>query len=50
MGKKTATHTAVCVPMQQSCMFFTCTQEPKMQLKKKRKEELNGFANKLDER
>ena len=25
----------MCVPMQLSCMFFTCTPKPKMQLKKK---------------
>ena len=30
-GRKAAHHTATCVPMQQSCMFFTCTQKPKMQ-------------------
>ena len=35
-----ANHTATCVPMQQSCMFFTCTPKPKMQLKK------NGFDKK----
>ena len=28
-----ANHIAIYVPMQQSCMFFTCTPEPKMQLK-----------------
>ena len=26
-----ANHIAMCVPMQQSCMFFTCTPKPKMQ-------------------
>ena len=35
MGRKAANHTAMCVPMQQSYMFFTCTLKPKMQLKKK---------------
>ena len=30
-GEKAANHTAMCVPMQQSCMFFTCTPKPKMQ-------------------
>ena len=33
-GEKAANHTAVCVPMQLSCMFFTCTPKPKMQLNK----------------
>ena len=32
-GEKEAKHTAMCVPMQLSCMFFTCTPKPKMQLK-----------------
>ena len=32
-----ANHTDMCVPMQQSYMFFTCTPKPKMQLKKKKK-------------
>ena len=26
-----ANHTATYVPMQQSCMFYTCTPEPKVQ-------------------
>ena len=30
-GRKAANHTAMCVPMQLSCMFFTCTPKPKMQ-------------------
>ena len=30
-GEEAANHTAMCVPMQQSCMFFTCTPKPKMQ-------------------
>ena len=30
-GRKTANHTATCVPMQLSCMFCTCTPKPKMQ-------------------
>ena len=34
-GRKAAKHTAMCVPMQLSCMFCTCTPKPKMQLKKK---------------
>ena len=32
-GKKAAKHTAMCVPMQLSCMFCTCTPKPKMQQK-----------------
>ena len=36
-GRKAAHHTATCVPMQLSCMFFTCILKPKMQLKKKEK-------------
>ena len=35
-GRKAANHIAMYVPMQQSCMFFTCTPEPKVQFKKKR--------------
>ena len=38
IGRKAANHTAMCVPVQQSCMFFTCTPKPKMQFKKKEKE------------
>ena len=38
IGDGAANHTAMCVPMQQSCMFFTCTPKPKMQVKKKEKE------------
>ena len=34
MGRKAANHTAMCVPMQQSCMFSTCTLKPKMQFLK----------------
>ena len=34
IGDGEANHTAMCVPMQQSCMFCTCTPKPKMQLKK----------------
>ena len=30
-GRKEAKHTAMCVPMQLSCMFCTCTPKPKMQ-------------------
>ena len=30
-GRKAANHIAMCVPMPQSCMFFTCTLKPKMQ-------------------
>ena len=30
-GRKAANHTATCVPMQQSCVFFTCTPKPKVQ-------------------
>ena len=33
-GRKAAKHTAMCVPMQMSYMFCTCTPKPKMQLKK----------------
>ena len=36
-GRKAAKHTAMYVPMQQSCMICTCTPEPKVQLKKKKK-------------
>ena len=32
---KAEKHTAMCLPMQLSCMFCTCTPKPKMQLKKK---------------
>ena len=32
-GRKAANHTATCVPMQLSCMFFACTPKPKMQEK-----------------
>ena len=35
-GRKAANHTATCVPMQLSCMLFTCTPKPKMQLKKRK--------------
>ena len=31
-GKEAANHIAMYEPMQQSCIFFTCTPEPKMQL------------------
>ena len=31
MERMAANHTVMCVPMQQSCMFFTCTPKPKMQ-------------------
>ena len=37
-GRKEAKHTAMCVPMQLSCMFCTCTPKPKMQLKKKERD------------
>ena len=30
-GRKAANHIAMYVPMQQSCMFFTCTPKPKIQ-------------------
>ena len=30
-GKEAANHIATCVPMQLSCMFFTCTPKPKIQ-------------------
>ena len=30
-GRKQTKHTAICVPMQISCMFCTCTLKPKMQ-------------------
>ena len=30
--------TATCVPMQQSCVFFSCTPKPKIQLKITKKE------------
>ena len=33
-GMEAANHIVMCVPMQQSCMFCTCTPEPKVQLKK----------------
>ena len=36
-GRKAAHHIATCVPMQLSCMFFTCTWKPKMQEKNKNK-------------
>ena len=36
-GMEAANHTITCVPMQLSCMFFTCTPKPKMQLKKEKK-------------
>ena len=42
-GRKAANHTATCIPMQQSCMFVTCTPKPKMQLKKKRIPVLQQF-------
>ena len=32
-GRKEAKHTAMCVSMQLSCMFCTCTPKPKMQQK-----------------
>ena len=31
MGMEAGNHIAMYVPMQQSCMFFTCTPEPKVQ-------------------
>ena len=31
VGRKAGNHTAMCVPMQQSCMFYTCIPKPKMQ-------------------
>ena len=31
MRRKSANNIDVCVPMQQSCMFFTCTLKPEMQ-------------------
>ena len=34
-GMETANHHGMCVPVQQSCMFFICTPKPKMQLKNK---------------
>ena len=48
-GRKAANHTAMCVPKQQSCMFFTCTPKPKMQLKNKKEllsldENMNGVG------
>ena len=30
-GRRKSKHTDMCVPTQQSCMFFTCTPKPKMQ-------------------
>ena len=30
-GRKAAKHTAMCVPIQLSCTFCTCTPKPKMQ-------------------
>ena len=30
-GKREAKHRGMCVPMQLSCMFCTCTPKPKMQ-------------------
>ena len=30
-GRKETKHTAMCVPMQLSCTFGTCTPKPKMQ-------------------
>ena len=44
-GRKAAKHTAMCIPMQLSCMFCTCTPKPKMQLKKRRKK--NKIKNKF---
>ena len=41
-GWKAAKHTAMCVPMQLSCMFCTCTPKPKTQLKKKKQKESCG--------
>ena len=43
-GKKTANHTAMCVPRQLSCMFCTCTPKPKMQFKKTKRK-----SNRLDQ-
>ena len=34
-GRKQTKHTAMCVPMQLSCMFCTCTPKLKMQLEKR---------------
>ena len=31
MGMEAVNHIAIYVPMQQSCMFCTCTREPKVQ-------------------
>ena len=42
-GMEAAKHTAMCVPMQQSCMICTCTPEPKVQFKKNKKR--NWFSN-----
>ena len=36
-GTEAADHIAMCVPMQLSCKFCTCTPKPKMQLKKVKK-------------
>ena len=63
MGRKAANHTAMCVPMQQSCVFFTCTphaitkrrnlkcsnKKKKKRKKKKTKEENLAICGKLDE-
>ena len=43
-GEEGNNHTAMCVPMQLSCMFFTCTQnlkcnKNKYKLKKKKEDE-----------
>ena len=35
LGSENMGRNAMCVRMQQSCMFFTCTPKPKMQLKNK---------------
>ena len=40
-GRKQTKHTAMCVPMQQSCMIFTCTPEPKLHLKNKQTKRIN---------
>ena len=40
-GVEAANHIAMCVPMQQSCMIFTCTPEPKLHLKNKQTKRIN---------
>ena len=44
-GMEAANHIAMCIPMQQSCIICTCTPEPKVPLKEKKKKTQNLFKS-----